>query len=693
MKRMIINVIRNEELRIALVADDKLFDLDIERVGYAPKKSNIYKGKITSREASLEAAFVNFGSERHGFLPLKEINPSYFSSEPKDPETRPNIKEVLKEGQEVLVQVEKDERGNKGAALTTYLSIAGAYLVLMPNNPRAGGISRRIEGEERESLKEVLSQLKVPEGMGVIIRTAGVGKSLKELEWDLQTLINQWEAIKEVGEQHKAPVLIQQESDIIMRAVRDYLRHDIDEIIVDNEEVYNKIHEYLARVRPNLKDSLLHYQNPIPIYNYYQIENQIETAFLREVNLPSGGAIVIDQTEALVTIDINSARATKGSHIEETAYNTNLEAAEEIARQLRLRDIGGLVVIDFIDMNDPQHQREVENKLRDSLRIDRARTQISKISRFGLLEMSRQRLGTTLGEAHQVICSQCNGRGTIRSVEATVTSLLRLIEEEAMKPHTVQVQAQVPIEVGTYMLNEKRNHISEVQKRQNTHIIIIPNPHYTVPDYKVIRIKEGDKALYSKGEQSSHSMIETPDIELTKAIEAQPPRKAEKPVIDRHKVHKPKQAPKQSLIKRLWDSMFGSSMDDKSQKKVGTPRNRRRPSNRHPGNRSRGTGQNNRSRSGGQQRRSHSNRGQGGSGNRSTSPNRSGGNRSRQGANKPRTQSDNKQGATRAGNRSSGNTRNTNARSGGASRPKSSNKPRGEVNGNLKANNPENEEM
>lgn len=578
MKRMLVNAIRNEELRIALVDNDKLFDLDIEKVGFAQKKANIYKGRITSIEPSLEAAFVDFGSTRHGFLPLKEIDPAYFTKQPEDPNERPNIQEVLQEGKQVIVQVEKDERGNKGAALTTFLTIAGAYLVLMPNNPRAGGISRRIEGEEREELKEILSKLPIPENMGVIVRTAGVNKTHEELAWDLDMLLKQWEAIKQAAEQKEPPFLIQQESDIVMRAVRDYLRHDIEEIVVDNQEVYNKVEQYISQVRPDFKEHLRFYQNPIPVFNYYQIEHQIETAFQREVELNSGGAIVIDQTEALVTIDINSAKATKGGDIEETALNTNLEAADEIARQLRLRDIGGLVVVDFIDMSDYNNQRRVEARLRDALRIERARTQIGRISKFGLLEMSRQRLGTTLGEASQVVCPRCNGRGTMRSVEATCTSLLRMIEEHGMKPNTVQVQIQVPVEIGTYLLNEKRKGISEIQQRQNVQVVVLPNPHYQQPHYKIDRIQQSEKQAYSQRKAASYNLIETPDVEPIEPSESKQKANPEKPILQpalnqQRQGGQPKKQ-SQSLIKRLWESMFGSGTVDKNRTKAGTPGNR-----------------------------------------------------------------------------------------------------------------------
>lgn len=491
MKRMLINATQKEELRVALVDGQRLFDLDIESPGHEQKKANIYKGKITRVEPSLEAAFVDYGAERHGFLPLKEIAREYF---PDDYvyNGRPNIKDVIKEGQEVIVQVNKEERGNKGAALTTFVSLAGSYLVIMPNNPRAGGISRRIEGDERLELKEALSSLDVPEGVGLIVRTAGVGKSPEELQWDLKVLLHHWEAIKQVSADRPAPFLIHQESDVIVRAIRDYLRRDIGEILVDSPKIYEKAKAHIKLVRPDFINRIKLYQGEVPLFSHYQIESQIESAFQREVRLPSGGSIVIDVTEALTAIDINSARSTRGGDIEETALNTNLEAADEIARQLRLRDLGGLIVIDFIDMTPVRHQREVENRMRDAVRQDRARIQISRISRFGLLEMSRQRLSPSLGESSSHVCPRCQGTGKVRDNESLSLSILRLIEEEALKENSKQVQCIVPVQIASYLLNEKRKAIRSIEKRHNVDVIVAPNEAMETPHFSVFRVRDGE---------------------------------------------------------------------------------------------------------------------------------------------------------------------------------------------------------
>ncbi|GAA5217829.1 ribonuclease E [Corallincola platygyrae] len=512
MKRMLINATQEEELRVALVDGQRLYDLDIENPNQEQKKANIYKGVITRVEPSLEAAFVNYGAERHGFLPVKEIARSYF---PKGYEFhgRPNIRDIIKEGQEVLVQVDKEERGNKGAALTTFVSLAGSYLVLMPNNPRAGGISRRIEGEERSELKAALSELEVPNGMGLIVRTAGVGKSAEELKYDLANLLNHWQRIDEATQSTPAPALIHQEGNVIVRAIRDYLRRDVGEVVIDNAQVYEQGKAHIAQVRPDFVQRVKLYSGEVPLFSHYQIESQIESAFQREVKLPSGGSIVIDPTEALTSIDINSAKATKGSDIEETALNTNLEAADEIARQLRLRDVGGLVVIDFIDMSPVRNQRAVENRLRDAVRQDRARIQLGKISRFGLMEMSRQRLRPSLGESSQIVCPRCDGAGSIRGIESIALSVLRLIEEEAIKENTAQLQAQVPVEIGTYLLNEKRAAIRGIEKRNRVSVIIIPNQHMETPKYQVTRLRKDDIQ-----EDSSYAMIapsEEPEMRLS----------------------------------------------------------------------------------------------------------------------------------------------------------------------------------
>ena len=500
MKRMLINATQQEELRVALVDGQRLFDLDIESGAREQKKANIYKAKITRVEPSLEAAFVDFGAERHGFLPLKEISREYFVGHTGG---RPNIRDVIKEGTEVIVQVDKEERGNKGAALTTLVSLAGRYLVLMPNNPRAGGISRRIEGDERAELREAMTKLTIPADMGVIVRTAGLGRSAEDLQWDLDYLEQLWNSIKDAADKNPAPLLIYQESNVIIRAIRDYLRQDVGEVLIDKTQVYEEALEFVRRVMPQYQNKIKLYKDSVPLFNRFQIESQIETAFQREVKLPSGGSIVIDPTEALVSIDINSARATRGGDIEETAYNTNLEAADEIARQLRLRDIGGLIVIDFIDMGNNRNQREVENRIRQALSVDRARVQTSRISRFGLLEMSRQRLRPSLGETSGVVCPRCSGQGTIRDIESLALSILRLMEEEAMKDKTSEIRAQVPVPVAAFLLNEKRKMIAKIEKRHDARIIVIPNANLETPHYDVQRLR-GD---HQQDPESSYEII------------------------------------------------------------------------------------------------------------------------------------------------------------------------------------------
>ena len=488
---MLINATQQEELRVALVDGQKLYDLDIESPGHEQKKSNIYKGTITRVEPSLEAAFVDYGADRHGFLPLKEIARTYFPQGYRF-DGRPNIKEVIREGQEVIVQIDKEERGQKGAALTTFISLAGSYLVLMPNNPRAGGVSRRIEGDERTELKAALNGLDLPEGMGLIVRTAGVGKSTEELAYDLDYLVSGWGRIKDMAESRPAPFLIHQESDVVVRAIRDYLRRDIGEILIDDVNVHERALKHVEQMRPDYANRVKLYKGDVPLFSYYQIESQIESAFQREVRLPSGGSIVIDPTEALISIDINSARATKGSDIEETAFNTNLEAADEIARQLRLRDAGGLVVIDFIDMTPVRHQREVENRMKDAVRGDRARVQLGRISRFGLLEMSRQRLRPSLGDSANNVCPRCSGHGSVRGTESLALSVLRIMEEESIKDNTGQIEAQLPVNVATYLLNEKRNSVRSVEKRHSVQLVIIPNPQMETPQYSVARRRTDD---------------------------------------------------------------------------------------------------------------------------------------------------------------------------------------------------------
>ncbi|WP_336212163.1 ribonuclease E [Enterobacter sp. P82] len=546
MKRMLINATQQEELRVALVDGQRLYDLDIESPGHEQKKANIYKGKITRIEPSLEAAFVDYGAERHGFLPLKEIAREYFPAN-YNSHGRPNIKDVLREGQEVIVQIDKEERGNKGAALTTFISLAGSYLVLMPNNPRAGGISRRIEGDDRTELKEALASLELPDGMGLIVRTAGVGKSAEALQWDLSFRLKHWEAIQKAAESRPAPFLIHQESNVIVRAFRDYLRQDIGEILIDNPKVLELARQHIAALgRPDFTSKIKLYTGEIPLFSHYQIESQIESAFQREVRLPSGGSIVIDTTEALTAIDINSARATRGGDIEETAFNTNLEAADEIARQLRLRDLGGLIVIDFIDMTPVRHQRAVENRLREAVRQDRARIQISHISRFGLLEMSRQRLSPSLGESSHHVCPRCSGTGTVRDNESLSLSILRLIEEEALKENTKEVHAIVPVPIASYLLNEKRAAVSAIEARQGgVRCIIVPNDQMETPHYHVLRVRKGEEtttlsyllpklheeemALPSDEEPAERKLPEQPALATFIMPEAPPETALEKP--------------------------------------------------------------------------------------------------------------------------------------------------------------------
>ncbi|WP_251372557.1 ribonuclease E [Rheinheimera oceanensis] len=509
MKRMLINATQEEEIRVALVDGQKLYDLDIESPGHEQKKANIYKGKITRVEPSLEAAFVDYGADRHGFLPLKEISREYFPAGYSF-DGRPNIKEVVKEGQEVIIQIDKEERGQKGAALTTFISLAGSYLVLMPNNPRAGGISRRIEGDERQELKDSLGQLQMPDGMGLIVRTAGVGKSFEELDYDLKALLKHWSAITEEAQKRPSPFLIHQESNVVFRAIRDYLRRDVGEILIDNPRIFEEAKVYIQQFRPDFAHRVKLYQGEVPLFMHFQIETQIESAFRREVRLPSGGSIVIDSTEALTAIDINSSKATKGGDIEETAFNTNLEAADEIARQLRLRDLGGLIVIDFIDMTPVRHQREVENRLKDAVKHDRARVQIGRISRFGLLEMSRQRLRPSLGESATHVCPRCHGRGTIRSTESSALSILRLIEEESIKDNTSQIHAQVPVSVATYLMNEKRDAIRRIEKRHGIRVFVIPNEHMETPNHEVIRIRIDEEI-----DDASYNMVKVPEATST----------------------------------------------------------------------------------------------------------------------------------------------------------------------------------
>ena len=535
MKRMLINATHSEELRVALVDGQRMFDLDIESGAREQKKANIYRGRITRVEPSLEAAFVDYGSERHGFLPLKEISREYFKDQSQS--SRSSIRELVKEGQEIVVQVDKEERGNKGAALTTFISLAGRYLVLMPNNPRAGGISRRIEGEERSQLRDVMNQLTVPAESGVIVRTAGIGRSAEDIQWDLDYLQQLWDSITVASDKHPAPFLIYQESNVIIRAMRDYLRPDIGEVLIDEPKVYQDVLTFVQQVMPSYENKIKLYDQETPLFNRFQIESQIETAFQREVTLPSGGAIVIDPTEALVSIDINSARATKGSDIEETALNTNLEAAEEIARQLRLRDMGGLVVIDFIDMGPMRNQRAVENKLRDSLKLDRARVQVGRISRFGLMEMSRQRLRPSLGETSGIVCPRCSGQGSIRDVASLALSIIRLINEEASKDRSAEIRVVLPVNMATYLLNEKRAEILEVEKTAGVRIVIIPNPQMDTPHFEVSRLRDDHESA-----QASETSYEIDLVQHhfdAKEFDAKTPLASEKPAVQSIQVAKP----------------------------------------------------------------------------------------------------------------------------------------------------------
>ena len=566
MKRMLINATQPEEVRVALVDGQRLYDLDIEPTAREQKKSNIYKARVVRIEPSLEAAFVDYGAERHGFLPYKEIARALFKPAEggaAQSGAKPGIKDAIDEGQEFIVQIEKEERGNKGAALTTFVSLAGRYLVLMPNNPRAGGVSRQIEGTDRSEAQDAMRGLSVPAGAGLILRTAGVGKSAEELQWDLDYLLQLWGAISEAAGQRKSPFLIYRESEVIIRAIRDYLRKDINEIWIDDPEVHQRSHEFMTQVMPHNLDKLKLYTENDPLFTRYQIENQIESAFSREVRLPSGGVLIIDHTEALISIDINSARATKGSDIEETALTTNLEAAEEITRQLRLRDIGGLIVIDFIDMLNNRNQRQVETAMRDFLRMDRARVQVGRISRFGLLEMSRQRLRPSLGESSHIPCPRCDGQGTIRDVESLSLSVLRILEEEAMKDMTARVIARMPVEAASFLLNEKRQPLHEIQHRLDVEIIVLPDSAMVTPQYTVQRVRlseaaqaENRKASYQlKSEEKDDTATENGADRRKQTVLERP---AVQPII-----MPPAPAPAarqdkpRGLIARLFGNLFG----------------------------------------------------------------------------------------------------------------------------------------
>ena len=609
MKRMLVNATQQEELRVAIVDGQKLYDLDIEVPSREQRKANIYKGRITRIEPSLEAAFVDYGATRHGFLPLKEISSEYFVNEPAEG-GRVQIKDVLKDGQEIVVQVEKEERGNKGAALTTFVSLAGRFLVLMPNNPRAGGVSRRITGEDRDFVRDSLDELDPPEGMGCIVRTAGVGRSIEELRWDIDYLLSIWEAIRSVVTERPAPFLIYQEGNAIVRAVRDHFSNEIGEILVDGEEVHAEAHEFIERVMPHNLRKLKRYDDAVPLFTRYQIESQIESAFSHSVSLPSGGSIVIDHTEALTAIDINSARATKGDDIEETALNTNVEAAEEIARQLRIRDLGGLIVIDFIDMGPNRNQREVENKLRDSVRQDRARIQIGRISRFGLLEMSRQRLRPSLGEATQSVCPRCNGIGQVRSVESLALAILRLVGEEARKERSSKVIVQLPVDVSNYILNEKRAWAQSIQDENEVSVVLIGNPNLETPNYTIKRVRDDELEL-PENKATSYKQVESKE-EPTDVFQAQhAPPQPEQPavagVIPQAPAPKPlekQRRPRRSSGPSLWQRLFGwlSPTPKKEEAAPGrrSRQGRSKRSNRGSGRRSQGGDRNQRDRNRGQ---------------------------------------------------------------------------------------------
>ena len=510
MKRMLINATQPEERRLAIVDGQKLLDFETEIEGREQRKGNIYKAVITRVEPSLEACFVDYGEDRHGFLPFKEISKNYFREGVSARDAR--IQDAVKEGDSLLVQVEKEERGNKGAALTTFVSLAGRYLVLMPNNPRGGGVSRRIEGEDREELKENLDQLEYPKGMSLIARTAGIGRSAAELQWDLNYMLKLWDAIDGASKAGKGAFLIYQESSLVIRAIRDYFTADIGEILIDTDDIFEQAQQFMNHVMPETASRVKRYRDDAPLFSRFQIEHQIETAFTRTVNLPSGGAIVIDHTEALVSVDVNSARSTRGSDIEETATRTNLEAADEIARQMRLRDLGGLIVVDFIDMEESKNRREVEQRLRDALRTDRARVQFSSISKFGLLELSRQRLRPALSEGNHITCPRCNGTGHIRDTESSALQILRMVQEESMKENTAAVHVQVPVEVTSFLLNEKRTEITKIELKQRVTVLLVPNKHLETPNYKLERLRHDDPRL--EGLQASYTMIEEPDDEV-----------------------------------------------------------------------------------------------------------------------------------------------------------------------------------
>ena len=584
MKRMLVNATQQEELRVAIVDGQKLYDLDIEVPSREQRKANIYKGRITRLEPSLEAAFVDYGAKRHGFLPLKEISKEYFIRESAEGE-RIQIRNVLRENQDIVVQVEKEERGNKGAALTTYISLAGRFLVLMPNNPRGGGVSRRITGEDRDSVRQTLDELKPPDEMSCIVRTAGVGRSIEELRWDLDYLLSIWDAIKQVVVGRPSPFLIYQEGNAIVRAVRDHFSNEIGEILIDREDIYQQAYEFMERVMPNNLRRLKYYgDSAVPLFARFQIESQIESAFSHTVTLPSGGSVVIDHTEALTAIDINSARATKGDDIESTALNTNLEAAEEIARQLRIRDLGGLIVIDFIDMGPHRHQRDVENRLREAVKVDRARIQIGRISRFGLLEMSRQRLRPSLGESTQSVCGRCNGIGHVRSVESLALAILRIVGEEARKERTARVIAQLPVEVSNYVLNEKRDWIQTIQESNNVAVILVGNPSLDPPSYSIKRVRDDEVELPENAATSYKLVEQKQDAADTFQKQRKQPKVEEPavasviPGIPAPKPGKARSKPRRKKAVPWWRKWFGWALPTPKRRDSSAPRSRHRGS-------------------------------------------------------------------------------------------------------------------
>jgi ribonuclease E len=604
MKRILINATQAEELRVAMVNGQLLYDLDIEVPSREQKKSNIYKGVITRVEPSLEAAFVDYGADRHGFLPFKEISRDYFTESARNADGKVSIKEAIKVDQEIIVQVEKEERGNKGAALTSFISLAGRFLVAMPQNPRAGGVSRRIEGDDRDQIRDVMAQLEMPKGMGVIARTAGVGRTAEEMQWDLDYLVQVWDAITKAAAERSGAFLIYQESDIVIRALRDHYKSDVGEILIDSKKAFDRAHEFMAMVMPNALHKLKFFDEKQPLFNRFQIENQIESAFVRTVNLPSGGAIVVDHTEALTSIDVNSARATKGGDIEETALNTNLEAADEIARQLRIRDLGGLLVIDFIDMMKNKNQREVETRLRRAVQEDRARVQIGRISRFGLLEMSRQRLRPSLGESSQIVCPRCLGQGTIRDVESLSLAVLRLLEEEALKENTGRILTRLPVECATYLLNEKRDKIASIEERCKVACLVVPDPNLETPHFQIERIRDNDTHRHESSYKNSYELtsetapVYTPDSKAQSAPPQQPAVQLVAPAAPKPASAPPpaREEPKDSgLISKVITALFGSGEKDKQEeeaapKKPASSQSRSRSSNRRGSSPSRGRG-------------------------------------------------------------------------------------------------------